>query len=53
MDAVATRQALKNLQACFSVKGHDFCCCGDRRRVKKITNKARRSLDKALSREVA
>lgn len=49
----AVKKALKNVTACFSVKGHDFCCCGDRRHVKKTTNRARRNLDKALCRETA
>jgi hypothetical protein len=46
-------KALKSENACFSFKGHDFCCCGDRRFVKKVTRRASRRLNKALSREAA
>lgn len=46
-------KALKGLNNCFSFKGHDFCCCGDRKHVKKTTNRARRALDKALSQEMS
>lgn len=46
---IAIRKALRSHEACFSVKGHDFCCCGNRRHVKKVTNRARRALDKALA----
>ena len=48
----AVNKALKNVTACFSFKGHDFCCVGDRRYVKKFTNRANRRLNKALAREV-
>lgn len=47
----ATLKASKALTACFSFKGNDFCCCGDRRHVKKVTRRARRALDKAIVRE--
>lgn len=46
-------RALKSVINCFSVKGHDFCCCGDRNHVKRVTNRARRAVDKALVREEA
>ncbi len=49
----AVNKALKNVTACFSYKGHDFCCCENRTHVKRVTNRARRALDKALAREVA
>ena len=42
------RRAQKSFVACFSYKGKDFCCCGDRRHVKKVTNRARRAYDKAV-----
>jgi len=51
MNSTAVRKALRAHRACFSFRGHDFCCCEDRRYVKKTTNRARRSLDKALTRE--
>lgn len=47
----AINQALKNVTACFSCKGHDFCCQPDKNYVKKVTSRARRALDKALVRE--
>lgn len=47
----AVNRALKNVTACFSFKGHDFCCCANRCLVKRVTNRARRALDKALVRE--
>jgi hypothetical protein len=47
----AVRRALRSHHACFTIKGHDFCCCGNRRYVKKVTNRARRNLSKALVHE--
>jgi hypothetical protein len=43
------RKALWAHQACFSYKGHDFCCEADRRYVKKVTKRAARRLGKALA----
>jgi len=51
MNGKNVNKALKNVTACFSYKGHDFCCCADRRHVKRTTSRARRALDKALCRE--
>jgi hypothetical protein len=45
-----TRRARKNLLACYSFRGHDFEVIG--RWAKKVTNRARRALDKAVCREV-
>jgi len=45
------RKAQAALHACFTFKGHDFCCCGDRRYVKKVTKRAARRLGKALAQE--
>jgi hypothetical protein len=47
------RKALKSHTACFSIKGHDFCCCGNRRYVKRVTRRANRALSKALIHEEA
>jgi hypothetical protein len=46
------RKALKSKLACHSFKGHDFCCCGDTRYVKKVTRRAARRLDKALTLDI-
>ena len=45
----ATRRAAKNHLACYSWKGNDFDRIG--RYEKKVTNRARRALDKAIIRE--
>jgi hypothetical protein len=44
----AINKALKNVTACFSFKGHDFCCVEDRNYVKKTTHRAQRRLNKAI-----
>ena len=46
-----TNKAAKNLWACFSFKGNDFCCCGNRRYVKRFTSRARRRNDRAVTRD--
>lgn len=43
----AERRAEKKLQDCFSFKGEDFCCNGNRSYVKRFTARVRRRLDKA------
>jgi len=52
-ESPAVRQGLKKLTMCFSFKGEDFCCCGDRRYVKRFTSRARRRLDRAVERDRA
>lgn len=44
------RRAAKKLQDCFSFKGEDFCCCGDRKYVKRFTSRARRRHSRAVVR---
>lgn len=46
----SVRKALRSHLACHSFRGHDFAEVADRRYVKKVTNRARRALDKALVR---
>jgi hypothetical protein len=51
----AVNRALKSETACYSFKGNDFRECESgtkgRRLSKKITNRSRRAVDKALVRE--
>ena len=48
--AKIVNKALKNHLACYSFRGHDFCCEGNRKVVRKVTRRSRRILDKALCR---
>ncbi len=48
--ATAIRHAQGRHLACFSFRGHDFdVAMKNRRHIKKVTNRARRALDKALT----
>lgn len=48
-----TNRRLRSLKACYSFKGNDFCCESDRRHVKKVTNRARRAVDKMAVQETS
>jgi hypothetical protein len=45
----SVRKAQAAHQACYSYKGHDFCCEADRAYVKRVTKRAARRLNKALA----